>query len=185
MEHKLFCEENKSTQRKEVKAGTEKVSESTVSEIRNLKLSDLNRFLLYEYERRIGDMSPEDLFRRYEENRFSKPSEIDVKELKRMELFFIDSLPELFEMVEFSPMAPIGATSILTKVNSKTSLQTNRSVESVSDISIIMALESAKRRVDNQNWMSARYKLVPDVSLASAHRNIRGQVYEKEHYRHK
>ncbi len=154
-----------------------------MEKIEELSFSELGSALMGMYEKKIRELSAADLMDNYRENRFSHPSDIDVKERARLELMLMDDLPDSFDFVEISPVAPIGVSSVLTKIDPKTILQTIRPVEVVNDASVVMALESAKRRMDDKKWSSADRRNIDCVRLANAHRELRGQVFTQKHLR--
>lgn len=148
-----------------------------------LSFSELGSALMNMYEKKIRELSASDLMDNYRENRFSRPSDIDAKERLKLELMLIKDLPDSFDFVEISPVAPIGVSSVLTKIDPKTILQTIRPVEVVNDTSVVMALESAKRRMDDKRWFSSERRTIDRVHLANAHRELRGQVFTQKHLR--
>lgn len=154
-----------------------------VEKIGELSFSELGSALMGVYEKKIGELSAADLMENYRENRFSRPSNIDAKELARLELMLMEDLPDSFDFVEISPVAPIGTSSVLTRIDPKTILQTIRPVEVVNDTSVVMALESAKRRMDDKRWISPGRRNIDCVRLANAHRELRGQVFMQKHLR--
>lgn len=154
-----------------------------LEKIGELSFSELTSVLMVMYEKKIGELSAADLMNNYCENRFSRPSTIDVREAKILELELMENLPESFESIELSPVMPIGASSVLTRIDSKTILQTIRPVEVVNDTSVVMALESVKRRMENEKWFSSERREIDCVYLANAHRELRGQVFIQKHLR--
>ena len=79
-----------------------------------LGATDLQSLLLEIYGRRAERGKLADLVRRYAENRFVRPSSLPPSELLALDALAFSLLPEGFEAVELSPVAPLGTTSIVT-----------------------------------------------------------------------
>ncbi|MFA6430143.1 MAG: hypothetical protein WC229_03250 [Candidatus Paceibacterota bacterium] len=146
-----------------------------------LNSSELGSVLMGICNKRIGKLTPRDLMENYNGNRFTVPSKIDVVELKRVELFLMSNLPEGFDLVEISPIVPVGSSSVLTNINSKTALQTIRSTEVVSDSTISMSLESARRKMEDSRWETSERKDIGDIKLANSCRVLRLQKFYQKH----
>jgi hypothetical protein len=142
---------------------------------------ELVSVLMNVYENRIKKLTPGDVFENYSENRFVEPSEIDVVELVKTELLLLNNLPAGFEPIELSPLAPVGSSSVLTKVNSKTVLQTIRNLEVINDTSVSLALESAKRKTGDERWKTPDRRNIDTVNFANLHRELRVQKFSQKH----
>ena len=77
-------------------------------------------------------------------------------------------VPESYEPIELSPVAPLGAASVLGKVSQNWAVPTARNTEVVSDSTNVLALECALRRRRDRRSV---------VKLVSSHRLLRGQDY--------
>ena len=116
---------------------------------------DLQSLLLEVYAQR-STVSPTHLLKRYRESRFVQPSPLDVRKSSRLLTLAWDLLPEPFQPVELSPLAPLGSCSSLATVSQNKVVSTVRNCEVSADPSPVLALECARRRragpVDLASW---------------------------------
>ncbi len=105
--------------------------------------SDLTSLLLEVARLRAAQLEPAGLLRQYERDRFVRPSESDTSETERVALSLV---PEDFERVELSPLAPFGTGSVLAGVSQDWALTTSRGSEVVADVTSVLALEAALSR---------------------------------------
>lgn len=84
---------------------------------------------------------------------------------------------DIFEPISLSHLAPLGVCSSIAKVDQKKIVSTIRNVETSSDPTNVMALESAIRRnvILNKNPKDAT-----PVNLCCSHRVTRAQIFEGE-----
>ena len=132
----------------------------------HLRWSELQTLLLNVFERRTKKVKPTDVLTSYLENRFVGPSLIDPKEMLEIDRIMYNCILPIFVPIELSPVTAIGANSILASINPKTVLSTIRGVEVISDPTMALAIECAKRRSE-----------CPEVNLATSHRSIRAQSF--------
>jgi len=83
-------------------------------------------------------------------------------------------LPEEFEGIELSPLAPLGTNAVLAGTNQKNVMTTIRGVEVMADPTTSLALECAKRRQD-LNRLCLGDEMV--VKLATSARCVRTQDF--------
>jgi hypothetical protein len=105
------------------------------------------------------------LARLLQDNRFTRPSTADPRAIAALEHRLWQALPEQFEGVELSPLAPQG-TYAAAGVHQNQVVTTMRGHEVVSDATNVLALEAARRRGTRDT-----------VHLAAAHRVIRAQQF--------
>lgn len=105
--------------------------------------SDLTSLLLEVARRRVARLEPADVLHQYERDRFVRPSEGDMSEAERIALSLV---PEDFERVDLSPLAPIGTGSVLGGVSQDWAVATSRGTEVVADVTNVLALEAALSR---------------------------------------
>jgi len=141
----------------------------------NLSWSDFHTLLLHIVEKKIEGLSPADIMRSYNGNRFSAPGNINQKELHRIDEMLYSVLPKHFEAIELSPVNSIGASAVLTTLDPKVVLSTIRNMEVVGDSSMALAIDCAHRRklIRTTNDTS-------QIHLATSHRVLRLQNFAND-----
>ncbi|HPG40028.1 MAG TPA: hypothetical protein PLP19_09685 [bacterium] len=137
-----------------------------------LSLADLQSLLLEVYRRRVVQLDANQLFSQYKNNRFVQPAGIDPKRLAEFDRLAFSLLPHNYELVELSPVAPLGSCSLLGPVDQNNVLTTIRTTEVVADSTDVLALECARRR--EKQYRAGKRNPVP-VKLAASHRLLRTQ----------
>ena len=140
-----------------------------------ISLSDLQSLLLEVYQRRIKSLSPRHLLEQYTQNRFVRMSKIDPKIRVEFDRLAYSILPPDFEVVELSPVCPLGTNSIIAPVDQNNALTTIRNTEVVADSTNVLALECARRR---RKWLHDKDKRQTPVKLCTSHRLLRTQVFD-------
>ena len=135
-----------------------------------LSQSDLQSLLLEVYRKRARALTPRHLLQHYEENRFVQPAAVNPKQLLDFDRLAYSVLPSSFELLELSPVCPLGTNSIVTPVDQDKAVTTIRNTEVCSDSTNVLALECARRR-----RASYRGKGHPegDMKLCASHRLLR------------
>ena len=105
--------------------------------------SDLTSLLLEVSRRRAARLEPADVLHQYERDRFVRPAEAETSEAERVALSLV---PEEFERVDLSPLAPFGTGSVLAAVSQDWAVATSRGTEVVADVTNVLALEAALSR---------------------------------------
>jgi hypothetical protein len=113
---------------------------------------DLQSLLLEVFAARVP--TPDRLAQRYRESRFVQPSPLDVRKSARLLALAWEMLPDSFEPIELSPLAPLGTCSGLATVSQNKVVSTGRNCEVSADPSPVLALECARRKgpVDLASW---------------------------------
>ena len=140
-----------------------------------ISLSDLQSLLLAVYHKRIKELDIKSLFSQYTSNRFVQPSKIDAQRFVEFESLAFSLLPENYEILELSPVSPLGSCSLLGPVHQNNVLTTIRNTEVNSDATNILALECSKRRKKLLDKNETKFK---KVKLCSSHRVLRTQSFE-------
>jgi hypothetical protein len=151
--------------------------EDMAGALERLAPTDLQSLLLEVYRRRARVITPKALLRRYEQNRFVSPAAGDPGALLELDQHAFAVISDEYEPIELSPVAPLGASSVLGELSQDWAISTSRNTEVVSDSTNVLALECAHRR--------RRDRGTP-VKLISSHRLIRGQDYgplARQHFR--
>ena len=154
------------------KAGLPNLIESLVH---HLSFSELQSLLLKVFELKVGTRSLSDILTDYQSNRFVQPSDIDPIIRRSLDLSIFSLLPEGFELVDLSHLAPLGTSSVLTTVHQNNIVSTIRNMEVAADTTNILALECALRRKD---LYQKDPKSIGRVKLCSSQRITRGQPFE-------
>jgi len=135
-----------------------------------LEPTDLQSLLLEVARRRTQRRSPGDVLADYETNRLVRPSRISPTALTAWETVAWKTLPAEFEPLALSPLAPLGACSVVAAVDQDKVVTTIRTAEVVSDATNILALECAVRR---RALLRAAPRSAEAVHLATSHRLLR------------
>jgi hypothetical protein len=108
--------------------------------------ADLTSLLLEVMRRRAAGLSPADVLRRYQQDRFAAPGAVDATLLRRTEQLAVDALPADTELITLAPVAPLGTHSVLATVDQNKVVSTARGSEVAADPTNVLALEAAVRR---------------------------------------
>jgi len=135
-----------------------------------LSQSDLQSLLLEVYRKRAHTLTPRHLLQQYEQNRFVQPAAVDPRQLLEFDRLAYSLLPSSFELLELSPVCPLGTNSVVAPVDQDNAVTTIRNTEVCSDSTNVLALECARRRRG-----SSRGKGHPDADtkLCASHRLLR------------
>src|SRR5437867_6201928 len=139
-----------------------------------LEPTDLQSLLLDVYRRIAARRQPAAVLADYAANRFVRPSSISPAQLLAWDTLASSLLPPECELVELSPVCPLGACSVVADIGQDRSIATIRNTEVVSDSTNVLALEAACRRRD---LLPAGPRSTSPVHLAASHRLVRGQRY--------
>lgn len=105
---------------------------------------DLQSLLLDVFARRVPP--PAHLQQRFQQSRFVQSSPLDVRKSTRLLAQAWETLPESFEPIELSPLAPLGTCAGLATVSQNKVVSTGRNCEVSADPSPMLALECARRK---------------------------------------
>ena len=103
--------------------------------------TELNSVLLDVFSDAISKLSPPLLLNRYQLNRFVKPADLPVLELKRMELDVLELFNSFnFEPIELSPVSVLGSCSVVATADQDKVLSALRGTEVLADATNSIAL---------------------------------------------
>jgi hypothetical protein len=136
--------------------------------------SELMSLMLEVYRRQAQKRTPAQVLADYEQDRFVRPSRVDVQRLLEWEQVTLSSLPAGFEPVELAPVCPLGTSSVVAGVDQNWSVATSRNTEVVSDATNVLALEVASRR---RKLLREDARSSQAVHLAAHHRLLRPQLF--------
>lgn len=125
--------------------------------------------LLSIVERRADARDVAALTRQWEQDRFVEPAYIDQRTSLELDRHLFRAAAE-FEAIELSPLAPLGACSVIAPTSQNRVVSTVRGTEVISDPTNVLALESARR---------LRKDPTSTVKLATSHRCVRAQAFPK------
>ena len=113
--------------------------------------SELNSLLLEVFNHRMAKCSPPELLKHYQLNRFVKPADLPVMELKQIELDLLRLFDSNgFTPIELSPVSIQGSCSVVAPANQKKILSALRGTEVLADATNTLALhicDLKKRKV--------------------------------------
>jgi hypothetical protein len=126
---------------------------------------------------RVARNKPIEILSEYE----SRPdlysiSKTDQRSLYKFIGYFHDVVPKEYDVVELSPISPIGLNSSLTKVSQDVTLSSIRLSEVVSDPTTALAVQCALQR---KKMMPNKERLGMPVNLATATRVLRLQQFDQ------
>ena len=136
---------------------------------RDLTPADLRTLLLDVAASRARAVRPSDVLARWRQDRLVRPAASDPRALSAIEARLWELLPDMFDGVELSPVAPLGTAVAVAPVSQHRIVATTRLTEVVSDSTNALAVEAAARR-------SVRPRDEP-VHLATIQRQLRAQDF--------
>ncbi len=139
----------------------------------DLAPTDLTSLLLEVYRQQAHRRSAAQVLAEYQQNRFVKPGRVNPRQLLRWETTLLDTLPEEVEVLDLSPVTPLGTCSVVAGVDQNWAVATVRGMEVVSDATNVLALEAATRR---QTLLKKQPKSSEVVCLGASHRLLRPQI---------
>lgn len=135
--------------------------------------TDLNSLLLKVFDKKTGNITPAELLKQYQANRFVHPAETDMIGLLSMELETLKFLRESsFQPIELSPVAQLGSCSVIAPVDQKKIISAIRGTEVMADATNAIALHIADLRKRNVDADLLRFSTV--------HRHVRCQPFKEK-----
>ena len=141
----------------------------------HLSFGELQSLLLRVFELKSKKITYHDILEKYKSNRFVKPSDINPTLQRKLELKFFSLLPKDFEIIDLSPLTPLGTSSVLTTTHQNNVISTIRNNEVAADTTNILALECAKRREES---LKIDNKCLGTIKICSSQRLTRAQDIE-------
>lgn len=120
--------------------------------------------------RQAARRAPVDLVKQLERDAFAQPSQLDLREAHRLDGISLEAARD-FEAVLLSPVAPLGACSVLAPTSQDRTLSAARALEVVSDPTNVLALECVRRLAADATR---------DVRLCTIHQTLRAQPLPKK-----
>jgi hypothetical protein len=136
---------------------------------RDLPPTDLQTLLIAVARARAGQITPADVMRRWQHDRFVRPAACDPRRVAAVEARLWQLLPAEFTGIELSPVTPLGTCTAVAPVSQNRIVATVRTTEVISDSTNALAVEAATRRRGQPK--DGR------VDVAACHRQLRAQAF--------
>jgi hypothetical protein len=131
--------------------------------------SELWSLLLAVFERRAAARTPATLTEQWERDGFVRPALVDQRTFVDLDGHLLAAASG-FTALELSPLAPLGASSVVSPTSQNKIVSASRGTEVVSDPTNVLALECARRLKHDPGAV---------VRLATCHRCVRAQPYPR------
>lgn len=127
---------------------------------------------------RAAKRSPAQVLEQYQSSRFVHPVRgIKKAQFQVFEKWATEQLPDEFEVLTLSPVAPLATCSSVATVHQNKVLGAHRNLEVVADATNVLALEASLRR---KALLAKDPKSQEQVHLATSHRHVRAQALAME-----
>jgi hypothetical protein len=146
-----------------------------VDRLAALSGSEFTTVMLEVVRRRAARETPASVLRRYQRDRFVRPSGIPWGSARRAKDILLGCLPPETEVVPLAPLVPLGTHSALGTVSQHKVVTTVRACEVAADPTNALALEAAARRARVPSGV---------VRLAAVQRVVRAQRFPAEQAAH-
>ena len=135
-----------------------------------LSASELNSLLLELYRRKASRITPTELLKQFEKNKYAAPFPLPAIAFKEYELQCLHFMEARhFRVVTLSPLTCLGTCSAVAYVDQNNVVSAARGTEVVSDATNVFALLVAQEY--------KRQKTTAVIKYASTHRHVRSQVF--------
>ena len=132
--------------------------------------TELQSVLLEVMQHRASRRTERELLEQWQRDRFCAPASVDLRTSVALDAHLL-AAADGFEGLELSPVAPLGACSVVALTSQNRVLSATRGTEVTSDPTNVLALECARR---------LRQAPTEPVHLATSHRVIRTQPVPKQ-----
>lgn len=140
--------------------------------LKALSPSELNSLMLEVYRTTAEDMTPAQLLKSYDRNRFVKPAGMSPLKMLRLELEVYEiAESRCYIPIELSPVAPLGACSAMAKVSQNKILSAIRGTEVMADATNSLALHICAMIKTGE----ASRKANELIRYCTSHRHVRAQ----------
>jgi hypothetical protein len=141
-----------------------------LNELQKFPGAKLNTLLLELFRKKVKKITPTELLKHFENNRFAVPSSVDTIAFKELEIRYLKLAEEKkFTPVILSPLTSFGTCSSVGFVDQNNIVSALRGTEVVSDATNVFALLMAQEIKRKKNNSVIKY--------ATAHRLVRGQAF--------
>ena len=127
-----------------------------IEKLASMPKSDLNSFLLEVFKAQAGNITPVDVVKSFQTNRFSTPSEINPVAYHTFEAELLSIADKMdIQPILLSPAAPLASCSAFGCVDQKNIVSATRGAEILADptnmLAIIIADKLKSKTIDNQH----------------------------------
>jgi hypothetical protein len=137
-----------------------------VDTLAGLPGADFTSLMLHVMRARAARVTPADLKHQFDRDRFVAPAAVPLRDLRAAEDVLLASLPQEFDVIALSPLAPFGVHSAIATVDQAKVVSTVRGNEVAGDPTNVLVLEATRRR-DGDGV----------VRLATTQRVVRAQTF--------
>lgn len=143
--------------------------------IAGLSGSEFNSLMMEVFRQRTEKVSPADLLRDFEKNRFTQPTSLEPILLLETEANWLRAAKRAdFTPITLSPVSPLGTCSVVAKANQNKMISALRNTEVVADATNVLALKLA---MELKNKPES-----PTKSYSTVHRHIRAQHFDNPNF---
>lgn len=146
-----------------------------VSILSELPAPDLTTLLLAVASRQAAQVTPAEIMRRFETDRFTRPATVSGRAMIEAVGSMVGALPPVFDLVELAPLSPLGTHSVLAPVHQDKVVITGRLTDVAADPTNALALVAAVRR---RALLAADPRSPAPVRLAAVQRVTRAQLFD-------
>lgn len=147
-----------------------------VDVLSELSGTELNSLLLEVFSHHTATLSAPDLLNLYQKNRFVKPADLPVMDLRQWEIDVLKLFHKhAFQLLELSPVATLGSCSVVALADQKKILSALRGTEVLADATNSMALHIADLK-KSKAWLPKT--MTDKLRLGCIQRHIRTQQIE-------
>lgn len=135
--------------------------------------TELNSLLLEIFNLRVAKLTPSELLKLYQLNRFVKPADLPVLALKETELNLLKIFKQYsFELLDLSPVSILGSCAVVAPADQKKILSALRGTEVLADATNAIALHISDLK-KSKTWSSALPK--DKLRFGTIQRHVRAQ----------
>lgn len=129
-----------------------------IEKLTSMPKSDFNSLLLTVFQMQTNNISPVDIIKAFELNRFSVPSEIDPIQYHNLEVELLSlAQKEHIKPILLSPSAPLGSCSAFGCVDQNNVISATRNSEMLADptnmLSLIITNKLKSKELDNKDYI--------------------------------
>ncbi|MFZ6009605.1 MAG: hypothetical protein ACOYXT_04595 [Bacteroidota bacterium] len=136
--------------------------------------TEFNSLLLEVLNERVAAITPAQLLNQYQLNRFVKPCDLPVIDLRRIELDHLILYEKFgFEPLELSPVSALGSCAAVATVNQKKIISALRGTEVLADATNAIALHIADLKKNRQSSTSQN-----EIRFSAIQRHVRAPMME-------
>jgi hypothetical protein len=152
------------------------VGNDVIERLRHLSGSDLTTLLLEVMRDRAEAVTPADVVRNFDHDRFVAPGTVPFDRMRATESAILGALPEGTETIVLSPVVPLGTHRAVAPVDPRWTVPTIRMTEVAADPTNGLALVAATRRRD----LIRADRPGAVVRLAASQRVVRAQRFDDD-----